>query len=188
MSQADAQSRRDNKSDNYATPAPCIRALLDEISIHKENTILDPCSGGGIFQRTCKEKGLEISGYDILEGRDFLNEKGHYNLIIANPPYSQKNQFIKKALEVADRIYMILPMAVVNYNQFHREFLNINNYMGRYLMTPKFFMTDIETENPKRGGISAYSWFYWQGNSQEGRRNNESFERYINLEKYFVKD
>lgn len=59
----------------------------------------------------------------------------------------------------------------------------MGQYVDRFLMTPKFFMTKEETENPKRGGISSYAWFHW------GYKNVDySVERYINLEDYFKRN
>jgi hypothetical protein len=56
-------------------------------------------------------------------------------------------------------------------------------YRGKYLMRPKFFMTEEDTDNPKRGGVSAYTWFIWQTVAKE--QNVDYFERYINLNPYF---
>ena len=47
-------------------------------------------------------------------------------------------------------------------------------------------MTTDETENPKRGGISAYAWYHWVGiNSKKRQSKDGSFEKYINLNNYF---
>ena len=172
MGSADGKSRRGNKSDFYVTPFPCIEALLDNISITNKK-ILDPCCGTGIEKCGTVSRVIIESGfiqkinffheYDIISGKDFFNEQDYFDLIISNPPYSIKNRFIKKALLHANDIYFILPMDVCNYNEFHREFLDNELFLGKYLMTPKFFMTDKETYSPKRGGISAYAWFHWAG-------------------------
>ena len=184
--EANASSRRSNKSDFYITPFPCIRALLDKIELSPYARILDPCSGTGVIGKVLREYGfVNYKEYDIVEGRSFYEESGMYDVIIANPPYSEKNKFIDKALTVAKDVYMILPMNVVNYNIFHRNYLNWNEYQGRYLMAPKFFMTQDETENPKRGGISSYAWFHW---SKKNNNNNCSYECYMELEKYFRKE
>lgn len=185
--EADGHSRRGNKSDFYITPFPCVRALLDNTTINYGEVILDPCCGTGVIGRVLAEmKYVNVVEYDISTGSDFLKEVRRPGTIIANPPYSLKNEFIEHALSlVRNRVYMILPMSVVSYNEFHSRFLANEHYWGRYLMTPKFFMTDEETENPRRGGISAYAWFMW---CRDPRPEEYSFEKYIDLRKYFNAD
>lgn len=188
MGNADAQSRRGNKSDFYITPFPCVRALIDNIDL-KGKSILDPCCGTGVIGKVLKEYEYTLTEYDIENGTDFFDETREFDVIISNPPYSIKDDFIFKALMIAKEIYFILPYNVGNYNQFHGRFMKFNLFIGKYLMTPKFFMTQEETENPKRGGISAYAWYKWVGiNSKEKQSENGSFEKYINLNDYFKED
>lgn len=160
MGQFDAQSRRGNTSDFYVTPFPFVRALISNIDLSGK-TILDPCCGTGVIGKVLEEFGLPYTGKDIITGDDFFNEKGSYDVIICNPPYSIKDDFLKKAFTVAERVYAILPMNVANYNSFHRDFMDIPSFYRKMLLTPKAFMSTEETETPKRGGISSYGWFTW---------------------------
>lgn len=192
MGNADAQSRRGNKSDFYITPFPAIIALLDEIEL-EHKSILDPCCGTGAIGKMINEyvlkcEGFSFTEYDIKDGYNFFDEKKYYDIIIANPPYSKKNKFINHARRVAKDIYMILPLNVCNYNEFHNEFLNNLSFMGKYLMTPKFFMDKEENYGLRRGGISAYAWFHWSGmGSMKIQDSRGSYEKYIDLNLYIRK-
>jgi hypothetical protein len=185
MGNADGMSRRGNTSDFYVTPYPCITALLSRANIPKTATILDPCSGTGVIGKILRSSGYtSVTAYDIVDGFDFYAESSKYDVIIANPPYSHKNEFIKKAMEVANDVYMILPMTVNSYNRFHKQFLDIPPFKERFVMTPKFFMTEEETWKPKRGGISSYAWYHWK----RDYNSSHSIEMYIDLDDFFMEE
>lgn len=185
MGVADGMSRRGNKSDYYVTPFPITRGLLANIGNLSGKTILDPCSGSGAIGKVLREYGYKYRHVDITTGNDFLEEKNHYDIIIANPPYSIKYKFIDHALKIADMVYMIFPLGVSSYNIVFKEYLNVPNFLGKYLTSPKFFMTQNECENPIRGGCNAYAWYVWSGvNSNVKRKNNQSFEKYYNWTDY----
>jgi hypothetical protein len=175
--------------DYFQTPEICVQALLNHITIMPGERILDPCCGNMPIGNVLRRNGYEIDEYDLYpEGNDFLVESyDDYDILICNPPYSMKNEFIRKAMTVAKRVYMILPMQVVNYNRFHREFLAIPEYEGRILMTPKFFMTvEYQVNIVNRGGISAYAWFHWQRQNQTPPYR--SYESYVDLDEMKIGD
>ena len=174
------------EKDFYQTPEVCVKALCQSFVFRRELNYLDPCAGNGVIGKIFKEYGINIDESDLYYGedkRDFLlGEFDHYSAVIANPPYSLKNQFIDRALDIADYVYMILPMQVVNYNRFHEKYLARPEYKGRLLMTPKFFMTDdyqVGLDHP--GGVSSYAWFCWSNIIQEAEDVSSSWEWYINL-------
>lgn len=184
MGNAEAHSRRGNTSDDYKTPLPCIRGLLEAYKISKTASILDPCCGTKAIGNTLREYGYEnITEYDINFGFDFHKENRKFDYIIMNPPYSDKVNFMFKAFTLAKEVIVIFPQNMTNYNEFQSLFMDMQYFVGKYLMRPKFFMTAEDTENPKRGGVSAYGWFIWKTNARETK--NGSFEKYINLNKYF---
>jgi len=198
MGNSDAMSRRGNKSDYYETPWQCVQALIDKVKFSKNTIFLDPCCGKNkVIGNTLRKNGYEnIVEKDILYGDDFLQfpeYKGTeevqklYHTIIANPPYSIKNDFINKAFKVADTVYMILPANVINYNEFQEKYLDNYLYDGRFLMRPKFFMEEEEKDKPKLGGVSAYAWFVWSSEwvMPAITAPHESWERYIDLRRYF---
>lgn len=192
MGIADSVSRlkKENNKDFYQTPYLATEALLKSYSfIHEAKTILDPCEGAGAITKILKKYDINYKGidkYPQLESTqeiDFLRSemRQHIDVIISNPPYSLKNEFIDDALNSAEEVFFILPMQVVNYNYFHRNYLNRKEYRGRLLMTPKFFMTQDVNEDYSlvKGGVSAYAWFHWSKNKTI---ENHSYETYIDLD------
>ncbi len=189
MGNGTAATRRTNgiNKDFFQTPEICVQALYNKIDIFGNQRILDPCCGQKpIGNALRKNEKQDIDEFDIsIDGYDFLSEyksndgRCLYDTIIANPPYSKKDKFIKQALNIARDVYMILPMQVCNYNSFHRNFLNIPEYYGRILMTPKFFMSqNYQVGLMERGGISAYAWFHWSREIKPGY----AYEKYVDLD------
>lgn len=191
MGNADAHSRRGGTGDDFKTPKPCVRALLDNMVIPKKATILDPCCGSRAIGNVLREYGYEhIKEYDLHTGSDcradFHEEIFSFDYILMNSPYSDKTRFMFKAFTVATTIICIFPQNVTNYNAFQALFLDMPYYRGRYLMRPKFFMTEEDTEDPVRGGVSAYAWFVWKTTPR--RIGVDTWERYIDLGDYFRKE
>lgn len=178
-----------DKKDFYQTPVVAVEALwLTTLkSFPKESIILDPCKGGGVIGGVLREAGFEnireIEKYpvDVTESPvDFLEYDRPVDIIVGNPPYSQKYKFIDHALTLADYVFFIFPVAMISYNNFHTEYLNRPEYIGRVLLTPKFFMDENDRgRSIKRGGSGAYAWFCW---SKRGRDSNGSMETYYNLD------
>ena len=192
MGNADGMSRRGNDSDFYSTPPMCVHEIAKKFLVFDEAngdyvTILDPCCGTGVIGNVLRQystDGTIIVEEDILNGQNFLERKEdrEFWFVVMNPPYSKKNEFILKAMKVAYTVVCILPLNVINYNSFQKNFLDIPEYIGRYVMRPKFFMAkNYNGQLPRRGGISSYAWFMWDKNNNTDR----SWEKYIDLEPYF---
>jgi predicted RNA methylase len=135
--------------DSYATPEWCTRLLLPHL---QRGDVLEPCCGTGQIAKVIHEtwnatgaylavEGVEIdpgrsaaaieSGYfDHVSTDNFLewhqsNDTCHrWPLIVTNPPFSLALEFVKRSLEVADTVAMLLRLAWLSSaerNAFHRE-------------------------------------------------------------------
>ncbi len=170
-----------SKTDLYRTPYECIECLRQFLNPIKNISILDPCDGDGRIRNALRSQTRSVVGFDLYPNHgvsvDFLKHNKHYNLIVGNPPFSLKNEFIRHSIEYSNYTIFLLPVSVVSYNIFHREFLNRPEYVGRILMTPKLFLNEGGTWKP--GGTDSYAWFIWS------KHNNtkESWERYFDLRK-----
>lgn len=105
-----------NKTDYYATPPDVTVALLDflekEFRIHPEcNVIWEPACGTGEMVEAMKGMGYAVKFSDLnptgyrgnTEPVDFLTvdeELPDGCWIITNPPFSQAEKFIRRALEL----------------------------------------------------------------------------------------
>lgn len=110
-------------ADLYPTPADCTYSLLPHIAdlLPAEARILEPACADGQMVRPLQEFGYTVEGTDlrpdILGGRggiDFLAppagalSHGYYDAVITNPPFSVAEQFIRRALEEAPVVAMLL--------------------------------------------------------------------------------
>ena len=58
-----------------------------------------------------KEKGFEVITSHLEEGKDFFEyEPDDYDVIISNPPFSKKDQVLKRLYELGKPFAVLLPM------------------------------------------------------------------------------
>jgi len=174
------------KMDFYQTHYTMVLALkhfmLNILGISEHSSCLDPCAGKGAIWKNLIDTFYNISYFDrflMRRCRSFYLHSKAYDCIIMNPPYKkQKYKFIKKARKQATWVFALLPYNVANYNDFHREYMDIPEFVGKLVMTPKMFLTEDGSFLP--GGTNSYVWFIWkQGHSTIG-----SQEWYDDLRKY----
>ena len=154
-----------DERDFFVTPRQMCISLANKYNIVGDR-VLDPCCGLGNMKNY-----LPITNqYDLypqidVQKKDFLTETERWDCIIMNPPYRDKYKFINKAIELSDRVFILMPLEVSSYNIFVKDYLNTGKYKGRLLMTPKVFMS------PKdefiTGGTTVYCWYEFAANSSD---------------------
>jgi SAM-dependent methyltransferase len=158
--------------DFYETPSWAIRALRPVLPIVEGVTrILDPGCGTGAIIR---ELGAmypenEIIGLEIEEWRfkaaaestdlpvsqgDFFKLQEKFDVIVANPPYSQAIEFVQHAITLAPVVCMLLRLpwlASIRRAQWHRD------NPAHVCVLPKrpSFTPDGKTD------ATDYAWFIW---------------------------
>jgi predicted RNA methylase len=186
------KSKELKEKDFYQTNPAMVRALLKYLP-WSNVSILDPCCGEGVIcgqlalsfgmqAAVHGKKGIKLIAYDKFPKTgasvDFMDEEEEFDYVIMNPPFSQKYEFIDKALEVGKNVFCLLPLDVMNYNVVQRNYLSQKFFCGVILMTPKLFLHS-GTE-AKRGGNSSYGWFHF---SLENK-NKFPYMLFENLEDY----
>lgn len=110
---------------------------------------------------------------------DFLSVWRPFDIVASNPPYSLKDEFITHSLEIADDVFMLFPLQVLNYIEFCEEWLDTPKYMGRITMYPKVIL------NPQgeyiQGGNTGYAWFHW---SNKALPSPNKYEYFVDIRKY----
>jgi hypothetical protein len=118
------------ESDNYPTPAWCVRRLLEEWEPPQDyGRWIEPCAGEGAIVRAVRAwmgvgSPVVIEAFDVRDCRDELiaaganaamcvdwrNIKGlaGYDVVISNPPYSIAEPIIRHALEIDDAAVAML--------------------------------------------------------------------------------
>jgi hypothetical protein len=113
----------DRKHDLYETPECAVRALL-EVEQIPSGAIWEPACGPGAIVRVLRAAGHEVWATDLVDydspdqdqtGIDFLMEHGSapyfVGSIITNPPFKLADQFVRHALLLCPRVYMLLRLA-----------------------------------------------------------------------------
>lgn len=174
----------ENKKDFYQTNPYMMEALLNwfkEQKYDRSLKVLDPCCGEGVISEALKKYFYNVKSYDKYTGslkKDFLTELNSYDLIVFNPPYSAKYDFINHARNIATEVLCLLPLNISNYNMFHRDYEDVTQFVGKLQMAPKMFLD--ETRDYRPGGNSQYCWYQWNKNNA----TNYSLTWYDDLLKY----
>jgi len=98
--------------DDFQTPPQALNPLLKYLN--KNQTIWEPACGKRYLVDYLKEKKYKVIGTDIKEGieYDFLKYvPTKIDIIITNPPYSLKNEFIERCYNLKKPFALLLPLA-----------------------------------------------------------------------------
>ena len=164
------KTRVENNKDFYQTPTEATQAVLEiikKLGIDPRSKVLDPCCGKlSIYRRLCYYF-VNVTKFDLnftMRRQNFLTSKKKYDVIVMNPPYGKlKYKFINHARGLAKHVFVLLPMQIVNYLDFHDNYMDIPEFVGKIKMTPKIFLH--EGKELKPGGMSSYGWFYYNSDN-----------------------
>jgi hypothetical protein len=108
------------RNDCVQTPIEYARAIVNHFKPFGK--VLEPCSGEGNFLKVYPF----AKSCEILLGSDFFEEKGNYDWIITNPPYSQLRSFLNHSMELADNIVFLAPINHLWFKARIRDVLQSN--------------------------------------------------------------
>jgi len=159
--------------DDFPTPPWATRALLQHV-IRDPNlsnlTCLEPACGRGYMSRPLLEKFQRVDSADLIdygygEVRDFLNYPylaGSHDWVITNPPFKLAQEFIERAMTVANSGVAILARTVFLESVGRYEALFKNN-------PPTYFAQFTERVPMVKGRVdrkastaTGYAWFVWK--------------------------
>ena len=140
-------------TDEIYTPAYALKPLLPFLK--KEWLIWECAWGEGALASHLKNKGFKVKG---SRGINFLE---HYcplecDIIITNPPYSKKDEFLKKAYELGMPFAFLLPLTAlegIKRGALYKKY-------GLQIIIPNRRINFI---TPNKGASSwfATAWFTW---------------------------
>ena len=113
MKKAMIEYMKKEKNDELYTPKEAIIPILrylDKEKIYWECTDF----GESNITKVLKEKGFKVVSTS-KEQIDFLKDKAdfEFDVIITNPPYSSKNEFLKRCYEYNKPFLMLLPLTAL---------------------------------------------------------------------------
>jgi hypothetical protein len=105
-------SFKENKSDEYETPFKALNFILPYVPL--DATIWDPTNRNGHDNiiNFFKEKGFKTIG----TSSDFLTQeppKTDNIIIITNPPFSLKNEFLKRCYDLSIPFMLLMPLIML---------------------------------------------------------------------------
>lgn len=147
---------KSEKNDECYTPREAILPLLPYLPKDK---IYWECTDFGQSQitQTLREFDFNVIGTHIKQGIDFLKDSPnfHFDIIITNPPYSLKTQFLQRCYELGKPFALLLPITTLEgvergklFRKYGIQLLVLNRRIN--------FLV-----NKKRVWFNT-SWFCWQ--------------------------
>jgi hypothetical protein len=163
-SQVDRGQRK--KGDFYETPYSLTQTFLDCLHLSRNEFILNPAEGNGAISKVLKDNGYKVTSYDIIQGKDFLQEDRQYDWIIENPPFSLAYEFIQKAKQVARYGFaFLLPLSYLHGKKRYDDIWRDIKYplSEIYVFTRYPMLGDpLRADGKFRTGMTVYAWFVWE--------------------------
>lgn len=98
--------------DDFQTPDYALDILVPYLK--KEWIIWECACGMGYLVDTLKKRGFQAKGTDILTGVDFLKSREDpFDCVITNPPYSLKDDFLKRCYELDKPFALLMPLTAL---------------------------------------------------------------------------
>lgn len=119
-------ANRTSAGDEIYTPFYAVQPLLEFLPKNKDLTIWCPFDEEwSAFVQTFKQGGYKVIRSHINEGQDFFTyEPEKWDILISNPPFSKKDEVLKRAYSFNKPFALLLP---VNSIQGKKRFEIFNN-------------------------------------------------------------
>lgn len=138
------------RPDDFQTPPEAITPILKYIP--KEWTVWECAAGKGNLVKAFNQNGYRVISSDILTGENFClwepSEK--YDVIITNPPFRYKQQFLERAYSLGKPFAFLLPLTT--FETIKRQAL-----FKKFGLEVVFLKNRINFETPS--GKDGGSWF-----------------------------
>ena len=95
-------------NDEIYTPEYAIKPIIKHIK--KNWKIWECCYGNGDLAKHLREKGLKVIGN---KSEDFFKTNKECDIIITNPPYSNKRDFIERAIKLKRKFAFLVPLTTL---------------------------------------------------------------------------
>ena len=126
-------AKTDKASDEVFTPAYAVKPLVKYIKLFKDDaTIWCPFDHEwSQYVKIFKENGFNVISSHIDNGENFFyfEPEEEYDIIISNPPFSQKDNVLKRLFELNKPYAMLLPIPVLQ-GQSRFPYMKDIQYLG----------------------------------------------------------
>lgn len=161
----DASNRR--ALDFYPTPPEVTTALMDFLKL-PTMTIWEPACGIGSMSNVIKSYGHDVIETDISLGDDFFETDILAEAIIINPPFNLSERFIRKSIQDAPIVAMLLKS---QYWHAKCRISLFNEFPPAYILPltwrPDFLFDTRSESNKKPSPTMECLWTVWIKDNQD---------------------
>lgn len=179
-----------NPNDFYLTHHSIVWQLAENIEIPENWSILEPAAGNHDIVIALRESGIKnrIDAKSLEDGDDFLMEKGIYDMIITNPPFSLALEFILKSFEVAKkRALFLLPLDYLHGLERHNKIYSQSKdyYLANVyvLVRRPMFLEKVYDDGKYNTGSITFAWFDFQKRNNKNKSSDTKI-KWINNQEY----
>ena len=140
-------------SDEFGTPKIAFDILKPYIP--KNKTIWESACGKGSLAKIISDEG-----YKVISSTDFFNDNPEYDIIITNPPYSNKEGFLERCYSLGKPFALLMPLTAL---EGKRRGALYKKY-GIQLLIPNKRINFITPSGKGSGSWFAVCWFCWKLN------------------------
>jgi hypothetical protein len=139
----------ENLTDLYITSKHTVQVLISHPLLHpfRNSRVLEPCNGTGAISDTlleegftstviCRDKVFPVNG----ETHDYLIEQlggDFYDILLTNPPFSKKYEFIQLAFETNKPFALLLPLDILVNKRNEQEWMKQKKKLDIILPQPQ---------------------------------------------------
>ena len=159
----EASPKKSNGYDQCGTPGYALEPLLPFL----HGTIWEPASGEGLIVDYLSKNGLQVFGTDLLAGIDFHTNMPdqHFDMLITNPPYSDKYRWIARCYEIGKPWALLMPVETIGA-------ASSQIYFEKYGVEIMYLNKRVNFKMPNKGwqGSAAQfpvCWYSWKMTGQE---------------------
>lgn len=183
---------KESKQDYYITPDWCIQALLNHpkmaVEFEKFQVIYDPCCGENkVFEKFMKKyypqcevtsrdkfNNVGTNSYDFTISNERLTPT-EFDLIITNPPFSLKYQFLQICFKLGKPFCLLLPLQTLMTPQ--RIVLFKTYKVDIFILSPT---PDFPKGNGKGKPLRTreVGFFYWNGDKTDRHQCSPDFQMF----------
>jgi len=157
-------------ADLYPTPTDCTYSLLPYLEpiLPVGSKVWEPACADGQMVRPLREFGYDVFATDLrpevkggMGGVDFLDKdwvvQTEYDAIITNPPFKAAELFIRRSLEIAPVVVMLLKAQFWNTSNRKALFRETKPYMELNLTWRPAFLEEERGKSP----LMDCMWVVW---------------------------
>lgn len=162
---------KQRKDDCYQTPPEAVWALLGAEDV--PSVVWEPACGPGSIVRALRASGRQVYATDLVDydspdqdmaGWDFLMERQMpigVQAIVTNPPFKNASAFVRKALELCPKVYMLMRLAFLE-GTTRSDLLDSGKLARVLVFRNRLPLMHREGWNGNKStNTMAFAWFCW---------------------------